>query len=279
MASLAAVGPAYDAAGELRVAEQASVAWISVRPEYRPSIDGSEVPESLGGPEPGLGVACLVFGVGAGGAEWIDRLERSDWFAGLEPRPEDLAVAGGVPAGCWTVPVGRAGHRGRIDAAVKAFVAQAGFPIAPLATVAVPRGAGPGELAAALALVGALRQRRDARGCRIAVIVTVEAARSPAANSFVRELLGRGAFVVHAGLGAWGDHIHHFPLRAVMLPRRGRRLVCVDLADHLACWTPGSIADLHALPSGLDEAARVLSRLPALGDVTSSQVRALNLHA
>ncbi len=279
MAPLVAVGPAYDAAAELRVAEQASVAWISVRPEYWPSIDGHGTPDILEGPEPGLGVACLVFGVGAGGAEWIVRLKRSEWFAGLEPRPEDLAVAGGVPAGCWTVPVGRAGYGSRIDAELEAFVAQAGFPDAPLAAVAVPRGAGPGDLATALALVSALRQRRDAGGCRIAVIVTVEAARSPGVSAFVRGLLGRGAFVVHAGLGAWGDHIHHFPLRAVMLPRRGRRLVCVDLADHLAFWTPGSTADLHALPSGFDEAARVLSHLPALGDATSSQTRALNLHA
>lgn len=279
MASLVAVGPTYDAAGDLRVAEQASVAWISVRPEYWPSIDGSGVPEILGGPEPGLGVACLVFGVGAGGAEWTDRLKRSKWFAGLEPRPEDLAVAGGVPAGCWTVPVGTAGHRGRIDAAVEACVAQADFPNAPLATVAVPRGAEPGDLATALALVSALRQRRDAVGCRIAVIVTVEAGLPPATSAFVHGLLDRGAFVVQAGLGVSGDHIHHFPLRAVMLPRRGRRLVCVDLADHLACWTPGSTADLHALPSGFDEAARVLSRLPVLGDAISSQVRALNLHA
>lgn len=279
MASLVAVGPAYDAAGELRVAEQASIPWISVRPEYWPSIDGDGTPQILDGPEPGLGVACLVFGVGAGGADWIDRLKRSDWFAGLEPRPEDLAVAGGVPGGCWTVPVGSAGRRSRIDGEIEAFVAQAGFPEAPLATVAVPREAGPGDLATALALVSVLRQRRDARGCRVAVIVTVEAARSPGVSAFVRGLLGRGAFVVQAGLGVSGDHIHHFPLRAVMLPRRGRRLVCVDLADHLACWMPGSTADLHVFPSGFDEAARVLSRLPGLGDATSSQTRALNLHA
>ncbi len=258
--------------------EQVSVAWISVRPGYWPSIDGSGVPEILRGPEPGLGVLCLVFGVGAGGAEWIDRLVRSDWFAGLEPRPEDLAVAGGVPAGCWTVPVGKAGHKSRIDAELEALVAQVGFPNAPLATVAVPSEARPGDLAAALALVNALRQRRDARGCRVAVIVTIEAAGSPGVSALVRGLLGRGAFVVQAGLGVSGDHIHHFPLRAVMLPRRGRHLVCVDLADHLACWTPGSTAHLHALPSGFDEAARVLSRLPALGDASSSQVRALNLH-
>jgi len=279
MAALVAVCSTYDAAAKLRVVEQASVAWISVRPEYWPSTDRSGVPEILRDPEPGFGVACLVFGVGAGGAEWIGRLARSDWFAGLEPRPEDLAVAGGVPAGCWTVPVGKAGHKSRIDAELEAFVARARFPIAPLATVAVPRGAEPGELAAALALISDLRQRRDARSCRVAVIVTVEAGLPSAASAFVRGLLDRGAFVVQAGLGVSGDHIHHFPLRAVMLPRRGRRLVCVDLADHLACWIPGTTADLHVLPSGLDEATRVLSRLPALGHATSSQVRALNLHA
>jgi len=279
MASLVAVSPAYDAAGGLRVAEQTSIAWISVRPEYWPPLDGSGTLDILDDPESRLGVACLVFGVGAGGVDWIVRLKRSEWFTGLEPRPEDLAVAGGVPGGCWTVPVGSAGHRGRIEAEVEAFVAQAGFPNAPLATVAVPCGAGPGDLAATLALVSALRQRRDARGCRIAVIVTVEAGLPPDASAFVQGLLDRGAFVVQAGLGVLGDHIHHFPLRAVMLPRRGRRLVCVDLADHLACWTPGSSADLHVLPSGFDEAARVLSRLPALGDATSSQVCALNLHA
>jgi len=279
MASLVTVGPAHDAAGDLRVAEQASIAWISARPEYWPPIDGSgtlDIPDS---PESGLGVACLVFGVGAGGADWINCLKRSDWFAGLEPRPEDLAVACGIPAGYWTVPVCRAGHRGRIDDELEAFVAQTGFPNAPLATVAVPREAGPSDLAAALALVSALRQRRVARGCRVAVIVTVEAGLPSAASGFVREMLGRGAFVVQAGVGVSGDHIHHFPLRAAIMPRRGRRLVCVDLADHLACWMPGSPADLHALTSRFDEAARVLSYLPALGDATSSQVRALNLHA
>ena len=279
MASLVAVGPAYDAAGELRVAEQASVAWISARPEYWHSIDGDRTPEVLHIPEPGLGVACLVFGVGAGGADWIDRLERSDWFAGLEPRPDDLAVAGGTAAGRWTVPVGRAAGRGsRIAGEIKALVARARLPNAPLATVAVPRGAGSGDLEAALALVSALRQRRDAAGCRTAVIVTVEAGPPPAAGAFVRGLLDQGAFVVQAGLGVSDDHIHHFPLRAVMVPRRGR-LVCVDLADHLACWAPGGTADLHVIPSAFDEAARALSRLLVPGDATSSQVRALNLHA
>ncbi len=185
MASLAAVGPAYDAAGELRVAEQASVAWISARPEYWPPIDEGRPPEILDGPESGLGVACLVFGVGASGAGWVGRLERSDWFAGLEPRPDDLAVAGGVPAGCWTVPAGSAGPRSRIDGEIEDFVAEARFPNAPLATIAVPRGAESGDLVAALALVSALRRRRGAGGCRVAVTVTVEAGRSPAASGFV----------------------------------------------------------------------------------------------
>ena len=279
MASLAAVGPAHGAARELRVAEQASVAWISARPEYWLPTDGDRTPEILDSPEPGLGVACLVFGIGAGGADWIDRLERSEWFAGLEPRPDDLAVAGGTAAGRWTVPVGRAGRGNRTAGEIKALVARARLPNAPLATVAVPRGAGSGDLAAALALVSALRQRRDAAGCRTAVIVTVEAGPPPATGAFVRGLLDQGAFMMQAGVDVSDDHIHHFPLRAVMLPRRGRRLVCVDLADHLACWAPGRTADLHVIPSVFDEAARALSRLLVLGNATSSQVRALNLHA
>ncbi len=190
---------------------------------------------------------------------------------------EDLAVAGGVSAGRWTAPVGSAGSKGRITAEVEAFVARARFPNVPLATIAVPQGAGTGDLAVALGLVSALRKRRDARGCRTAVIVTVEARMSPDASELVRELLDRGAFVARAGLGALGDHLHHFPLRATIVPRRGR-LVCVDLADHLACWRSGSAADLHVIPSGFDDAARVLSRLPAAGDAGVSGTRALNLH-
>lgn len=109
------------------------------------------------------------------------------------------------------------------------------------------------------------------------MIVTIEAERTADASAFVRGLLDRGAFVVRARLGASGDHLHHFPLRAAILPRRGG-LVCVDLSDHLACWRPGSAADLHVIPSGFDDATRILSRLPILGDAGVRRVRALNLH-
>lgn len=232
------------------------IRWIAARSEYWPLADKNPALSGSNNPDPWFGVTCLAFGIGAAGADWIARLVRSAWFAGLEPRSEDLAVAGGVSAGCWTTPVGSIGSKGPIVAEVEAFVARARFPNASLATIAVPHAA---------------------RRCRTAVIVTVEAGISPDASGFVRGLLDRGAFVVRAGLGASGDHLHHFPLRATILPRRGR-LVCVDLADHLACWRPGSAADLHVIPSGFDDAARVLSRLPVPSDAGVSGARALNLH-
>ncbi len=270
--------PAHAGAGATCLTSVAlGITWIAARSEYWPSADRN--PTSSGSNEPDFlfSVMCLAFGIGAAGADWIARLGRSAWFAGLEPRKEDLAISGGVSAGRWTAPVRSTGSKGRIAAEVEAFVAQARFPNAPLATIAVPQGAGTRDLAVALGLVSALQKRRDARRCRTAVIVTVEAGISPDASGFVRGLLDRGAFVVRAGLGASGDHLHHFPLRATILPRRGR-LVCVDLADHLACWRPGSAADLHVIPSGFDDAARVLSRLPVPGDAGVSEARALNLH-
>lgn len=253
------------------------IGWIAARSEYWPLADRNSALSGLNEPNPWFGVTCLAFGIGAAGADWIARLGRSEWFAGLEPRREDLAVAGGVSAGCWTAPVGSAGSKGPIAPEAEAFVARACFPNAPLATIAVPQGAKTGDLAVALGLVSALRKRRDARGCRTAVIVTVEAGTPPDADKFVHGLLDRGAFVVQAGLGASGDHLHHFPLRATITPRKGR-LVCVDLADHLACWRPGNAADLHVIPSSFDEAARVLSRLPVPADAGVSGTRALNLH-
>lgn len=256
------------------------IRWIAARSEYWPSADRNPASSGSNESNPWFGVTCLAFGIGAAGADWIARLKRSAWFAGLEPRKEDLAVAGGVSAGRWTAPVGSigsTGSKGRIAAEVEAFVARARFPNAPIATIAVPQSAELGDLAVTLGLVSALRKRCDTRGCRTAVIVTVEAGRSPGCGGFVRGLLDRGAFVVRAGLGASGDHLHHLPIRATILPRRDR-LVCVDLADHLACWRPGSAADLHVIPSGFADAARVLSRLPVPGDAGVRRVRALNLH-
>lgn len=271
-------GPAHAGAEAASIAITApDIRWVAARSEYWPPAGRNPALSGSNNLDPWFGVTCLAFGIGAAGADWIARLGRSEWFAGLEPRSEDLAAAGGVSAGCWTAPVGSAGSKGSIAAAVEAFVARARFPNALLATIAVPRGAGTGDLAVALGLVSAVRKHRDARGCRTAVIVTVEAGMPRDAHKFVHGLLDRGAFVVRAGLGASGDHLHHFPLRAAILPRRGR-LVCVDLADHLACWRPGSAADLHVIPSGFDDAARVLSRLPIPGDAGGSGARALNLH-
>jgi len=271
-------GPAHAGAGATCLTSVAlGITWIAARSEYWPSVGRNPVLSGLNNPDPLFSVTCLAFGIGAAGADWIARLGRSAWFAGLEPSKEDLAISGGVSAGRWTAPVRSTGSKGRIAAEVEAFVARARFPNAPLVTIAVPQDAGTGDLAVALGLVSALRQRRDARRCRTAVIVTIEAERTADASAFVRGVLDRGAFVVRARLGASGDHLHHFPLRAAILPRRGR-LVCVDLSDHLVCWRPGSAADLHVIPSGFDDAARVLSRLPMPGDAGVRRVSALNLH-
>ena len=264
-----AMTPAGKAAGGGTDAA-ASVTWLSARPEYWPPQPGNGAPA--------WGVACLLFGVGARGAGWLARLARSDWSAGLEPRAEDLAVAGGLARGDWASGAsGDAG--GHLATAVEAFFASAPLPSAWYATIAVPRGAGPAEQSAVLGLVSALTKRRDPLGRRITVVVTVEAAPGAARDaSFTRRLLDRGAFVVRGGTypdAAGGDHLHHFPLRAVVTPRRGR-LVCVDLADYLLTWRPGRAADLHVVPFARGDAERALRELPLL-DRDSGGVRALNL--
>jgi len=83
----------------------AAVCWASVKPEYWPPKAGTPVPLGWNAPSILFGVTCLMFGGGTGAAGWIDRLIHSARFAGLTPRPEDLAVSGSVAAGCWSVPV------------------------------------------------------------------------------------------------------------------------------------------------------------------------------
>ncbi len=223
-------------------------------------------------------MACLLFGVGAGGAGWLARLASSGWFAGLEPRAEDLTAAGGVPRGGWAMPASCiAGDEGHL-AAAEVFFASAPLPSAWYATVAVPCAAGPAEQSAALGLVSALTKRRDRLGRRITVVVTVEVVPgSEEDEAFTRRLLDRGAFVLRGGVdpgATGGDHLHHFPLRAVVIPRRGR-LVCVDLADYLLTWRPGRVADLHVLSSDLEVAELALHGLLSSG--CHNGVRAFNL--
>jgi len=235
------------------------------------------MPAGWNAPEPLLSVMCLVFGIGVSGSEWVARLAHSKWFVGLETRPEDLTVAGGKAIGRWCLPDSYAGSLHGIAGAALAFFKRGLIPNAPLATVAVMPYAVQGDFAAALGLVAALRERRCERGCRTAVVVTVEGNASPALLALVRGLRDLGAFVVRPGMAAGGDHLHHFPLRAAMTPRGGR-LVCVDLADHLACWPPGGIADLHVIPSAYDAAEQVFRRLADAGHAGSHGARAVNLH-
>ena len=254
-----------------------SIFWISARSEYWP-VYRSEVPPDVNLPGPMLGVACLVFGIGVSGAGWVDRLARSGWFAGLEPQPEDLAKAYGEPAGRWCLPASCAETRYDIAGAALDFFARGPLPNAPLATVAVMPDASQADVAAALGLVAALRERRCERGCRTAVVVTVEGSTSPALLLLVGRLRALGAFVVRAGMAAGGDHLHHFPLRAATIPRAGR-LVCVDLADHLACWAPGGVADLHVIPSAYNAAEEMFRRLADAGHADGhGSARTINLH-
>ena len=268
--------PVLEGARRDRIAPT-QVAWLASRSEHWPTPE-PEMQRRQDVQADVRGVAGLLFGIGAAGAGWLARLARSGWFAGLEPRAEDLAVAGGVARGGWAS--GASGDEGgHLAAAAEAFFVSAPLPNAWYAAVAVPCRIGPAEQSAALGLVGALAKRRDLLGRRIAVVVTVEAVPgSEQVGAFVRQLLDRGAFVVRGGASpgaAGGDHLHHFPLRAVVIPRRGR-LVCVDLADYLLTWRPGRVADLHVLLADWDAAGQALRTLPLPGR-RSDGVRALNL--
>ncbi len=100
----------------------------------------------------------------------------------------------------------------------------------------------------AVALVHALRAQRCHGRSRTAVVVTLDLSSQPATRiRFARTLREAGAFVIEPADTAKGLHLHHFPLRAAIMPRGGGRLVCADLADHLACWPPESWARLYRL--------------------------------
>jgi hypothetical protein len=245
------------------------IAWLAAKPEYwPPPPDREEL----------AGVGCLLFGVGREGVGWLDRLASSGWFSGLEPRVDDLAAAGGVARGGWAMPTGGvSGEEGHVIMAAEAFFRSAPLPSAWYAAVAIPRGAGPEEWSATLGLVGALRERSDPLGRKLTVIATVDATPDPVSAPFVRRLLDHGAFVVCADSdapSASGDHLHHFPLRAAVIPRRGQ-LICVDLADYLHTWRPGRIAHLHVVPFAWDDAELAMGGLP-LPKVGGS-ARALNI--
>ena len=224
------------------------------------------------------GVACLLFGVGTAGVGWLARLAYSGWFAGLEPRAEDLAAAGGLPHGGWAMPASRASaDEGDLIAAAEAFFTSAPLPSAWYAAVAIPCGAGPDERSATLGLVGALRERNDPLGRKLTVVATIEAARDPVSALFVRRLLDCGAFVVRAdpdAPSASGDHLHHFPLRAAVIPRQGQ-LICTDLADYLHTWRPGRVAHLHLVPFAGGDAELALCGLPL--PKVGGGARALNI--
>lgn len=204
---------------------EARIGWLSVRPGYWALLQGEDDLH---------GIMCLQFGVGSAGLGWLTRLADSEWFRGLEPRPEDLSEAGGPPG--------------------STFFDGASLPTVWYAAVAIPDEAEPGERAAAVRLVAALRERADPLGRKLPVVATFGASGDPA---LARSLLGVGAFVIRAAAGS-SDHLHHFPLRAAVAPREGQ-LIGVDLDDILQTWQPGSMGDLHDVPT-VEPAAGCLPR-------------------
>ena len=72
---------------------------------------------------------------------------------------------------------------------------------------------------------------------------------------------------MRSGSGPGDDHLHHLPLRSAIYPRQGR-LVCVDLADYLACWKPGTSAELHVLSLTPDYGHGAVDLLPRRDDRT-----------
>lgn len=214
-----------------------SITWLAVRPEYvRPRKDN----------EPALlGVGWLLFGIGVHGADWLGRLGRSTWFTGLEPQPDDLD-RGADARGHWAMPsLGGVADEGDLATEAEAFLANAQVPQAWCTAIAIPPRIGPAEIAMALGLVEALRSRRDPLGRRLTVVVTMDDA-SSSAEMLAGDLRDRGAFVIRGNAEMGGDHLHHYPLRATIRPRRGR-LICVDLGDFLLTWRPGRSAVLHTI--------------------------------
>jgi hypothetical protein len=231
------------------VATSTTVTWLAIRPGYRSGPGWQEAQGDTGmlnllNPGTRLdGVAALVFGIGTAGMLWVDRLARSAWFSGLTPDKADLRAAGSTATrGSWSIPSATAAP------VLKDLMATAGSPGVALATVAIGASISQTDEICATTLVDALRTRRCHGRCRTTVVVTLDLTSRPATRiRLARTLREAGAFVIEPADTAKGLHLHHFPLRAAIMPRGGGRLVCADLADHLACWPPGSWARLYRL--------------------------------
>ena len=250
------------------------LSWISIRACYRPA-DRDE-PPTVGSPSglvlppPLLGIMCTMFAVGAAGHAWLRRITASPWFVGLQPMPEDLG-AGERPEGRWVAQSGDAA-RDR-DAAVYLLLAEGGPPRTHLASIAVMDGADGTERSLAVVLARALAGCSTPSGQALRVVSTL-GEKAAADVAFVERLRRAGVVVVAGDDNAPEERLHHFPARAVTIPRSGQ-WVGVDLADHLEILSPGAAATLHSIPSDLGRAIAVLATLR-----TAWPVRAiiLNFH-
>ena len=118
--------------------EPSSITWLSLRPEYwsqrRTSFPSTVGKLDIRFPEPIRGIACIAFAIGTSGAAWLERLSASQWFRGLEPRPDDierddLAVTGRllVRDDDLRDPIG-----------IGAMLERGAWPVVPVAAIAVP---------------------------------------------------------------------------------------------------------------------------------------------
>ena len=199
-----------------------------------------------------LGVAGILFEVGGGRSGWLTRLAASDWFSSYAPHPEDLA-AGEEPNGSWTMPPGAG------EASVAAFLASSHVPDAQWwSAIAVTAETGAAQRSTVLGLVSVLRQRRTEAGDPLTVVVTME---GPLLNdeSFVSQLLEQGAFVIRPGRDIGGDHLLHFPLRALA---SDPQLIGIDLLNTLSLWRPGQTATLHLIPLDFEKAVQAMEEIP-----------------
>ena len=210
-----------------------------------------------------------MFAVGPGGADWLARLKRSEWYSAMRPRRADL-VGSGAAGGCWAIP-SNAGCT--VEQLAEAFAAAELFPVAPLATVALMAGAAGEEVDATIGLVRELTGRADMRGRGVRVVVTMGAG-GPDLPEVVERLRSLGAFVIRRCGPIEPDHFHHFPVRAATIPSGGQ-LVGVDLADYLKCWLPGQVADLHLIPFDAEAASERLRAIVPPGRLAGLN---LNIH-
>ena len=177
----------------------------------------------------------------------------SSWFKGLKPRPEDLGTVE-QPFGQWVAP--STSGAGDLQGALDRGIAESPLPRALIASIAVMDCADDAERQLAVALVTALAGYPAPGRWSPRVVVTLDPLIA-ADTALIRGMRQAGAVVVIGGGSMTEDHLHHYPARAITIPRSGQ-LIGVDAADHLDALDAGAVAHLHSIPSDLTRALAAL---------------------